>query len=246
MRYGIISDIHSNLEALNAVLDRIGQVDAYICLGDIVGYGANPNECCDIIRGLAADSVIGNHDAAALGTLDVSWFNRHARYAVARTSELLSDESRSYLAGMSFTSQTDKYVLAHGSLDNPPDFRYIDDPWMAQPSFKLMPRDMSACFVGHTHLAEQYVQQWGVRGADRISMSAGGRIQLREGFRYIINCGSVGQPRDGNPAAACGVFDTDAGTVEILRVDYDIAAAQKKIRDAGFPLALADRLALGF
>ncbi|MDO8585729.1 MAG: metallophosphoesterase family protein [Armatimonadota bacterium] len=245
MRCGIISDIHGNLEALEAAIDRLGQVDAYICPGDIVGYGANPNECCDLVRRLAQVAVIGNHDAAVLGVLDISWFNLNARAAVAWTSDILSEENRSYLTRLQPTWSSEERIVVHGSLDGPLEFPYIDSPWAAMPSFDAMSEELTVCFIGHTHLAECYTQRRGVLGVDGISMTSGGKIELREGFRYVINCGSVGQPRDGNPAAACGVFDTDARTVEIVRVDYDIPATQRKIKDAGLPEALADRLSLG-
>ncbi|MDO8683817.1 MAG: metallophosphoesterase family protein [Armatimonadota bacterium] len=245
MRYGIMSDIHSNLEAFNACLERIGQVDAYVSPGDIVGYGASPNECCEIISRLAPTTVVGNHDAAVLGNLDLSWFNPSARAAAVCTSQILSDTARLYLSQLQLDLSKSEWSLVHGSLDDPGSFKYITSPWTAKPTFEAMPVGITVCFIGHTHIAEYYAKQSGIEGVDRISMRNGGKIALRDGFSYIINCGSIGQPRDGNPLAGCGIYDSASGIIEFFRVPYDIAETQRKIRDAGLPASLADRLALG-
>jgi len=245
MRYGIISDIHSNLEALRAALEQIGEVDAYICPGDFVGYGADPNECCDIVRGLAPISVVGNHDAAVVGSFGLAWFNPIARAAAEWTASVLSEPNLAYLGRLKPTADIDSGIITHGSLDDPLDFRYIADSWTAAPTFDLM-AETPVCFIGHTHIAEVYIAQPGVRGVDQIALTSGGRIEIKEGFRYMINCGSVGQPRDGEPTAACGLYDTGERTVKVMRAPYDVRTAQKKIRAAGLPQALADRLSVGF
>ena len=245
MRYGIISDIHGNLEALQAVIERIGHVDAYICPGDIVGYGADPNGCCDILREFSPITVMGNHDAAALGNMDLSWFNPLAKAAAEWTGATLSDDSRRFLLSLPLTEDLGDLVIAHGSLHEPQRFYYIEDPWMARPSFDALPRGAQVAFVGHTHITEYYVRQRGVMGVDQLSLISGGTVELRDGFSYLVNCGSVGQPRDGNPEASCGMFDAEKRTVEVFRVSYEIAAAQRKIVQVGLPRQLADRLAFG-
>jgi diadenosine tetraphosphatase ApaH/serine/threonine PP2A family protein phosphatase len=245
MRYGIISDIHGNLEALSAALERIGEVDAFICPGDVVGYGADANECCDILRKLAPTIVLGNHDAAVIGSVDLSYFNPNARAAAIWTSGILSEANREFLSQLQPVLYERDWVVAHGSLDDPFRFKYIVSPWTAAPSFEKMPDGVLFCFVGHTHVAEYYAKMRGVNGVDQIPLTNGGRINLREGFSYVVNCGSIGQPRDGNPHAGCGIFDTEERIVEVFRVPYDIAGAQRKIMDAGLPRSLAERLSLG-
>ena len=245
MRYGIISDIHSNLEALNAALEHIGGVDAYICPGDIVGYGANPNECCDIIRNLAPAVVIGNHDAAVIGTLDLSWFNRNATMAAKWTNGVLSEANREFLLKLQPTVSERQHVVVHGSLDDPLSFDYIMSPSAARPSFDAAQPGVRVIFIGHTHVAEYYSRRQGSLEVDQFYLTGGGKVRLRHDFSYVVNCGSVGQPRDGNPAASCGVYDADEQTIEVFRVPYDLHAAQAKIHEAGLPAPLADRLTLG-
>jgi len=246
MRCAIVSDIHANLDALAAVLEAMGEVDALYCPGDIVGYGAEPNECCGIIRERATLSVIGNHDAAAVGLMDSSWFNPHARAAVKWTAGILTPENRRYLRELPPTASTDMFLVFHGELEDPMSFEYITDSSDARLLAFPHMGGHSLAFFGHTHIAEYYFSKEGTSGAYQVSMFAGGVIELKAGFRYIVNCGSVGQPRDGNPKASFGIYDSEAGTVEILRVPYDIAAAKRKIRGAGLPDILAERLEYGF
>lgn len=243
MRFGIISDIHSNLEALSAVLDLLGSADALYCVGDVVGYGPNPNECCDIARERAV-TVLGNHDAAVAGKMALDWFNSAARRAAEWTRDELTAENRLFLESLPLTSRSEHFMTVHGSLPMPERFFYITSPWEARPTFDSM-SPFGLCFIGHTHVAEYYVRKVGEMGADQISMMSGGTINLLPGFQYIVNPGSIGQPRDGNPQAAYAIYDTDAQTIEIRRLDYPISAVQDKMRSAGLPDSLVDRLEYG-
>jgi len=245
MRCAIVSDIHANLDALNAVLERMGQVDAVYCPGDVVGYGAEPNECCDIVRERAAATVLGNHDAAAVGALDASWFNPYARAAIEWTAQVLNFRNQLFLRALPRVTRQESFVLFHGTLHAPEAFEYITSPWEAQAWAFADMAEHRLGFFGHTHVAEYYVQKEGEREVDQISMVDGGVVELKSGFRYIVNVGSVGQPRDGNPNASFAIYDSDAASVEIIRVPYDIASAQRKITQAGLPKILADRLELG-
>ncbi len=244
MRLGVISDIHSNLEALQEVLDNIGNVDAMICPGDIVGYGPNPSECCDIIRALDCKTVLGNHDAAVSDRMELAWFNPHAGRAVLWTRDIIDDDSINYLKSLPLIYSSDDFVMVHGSLKDPEEFAYIASSGAARQCFDEM-NHHALCFIGHTHLAEAYVQRIGGPQVDRFLFTHGGKLDLKPGFRYIVNCGSVGQPRDGHNHASFGVYDSDANTVEITRVPYDITAVQSKMREARLPDFLIHRLEHG-
>jgi len=245
MRCAIISDIHGNLDALGAVLDAVGDVDALYCAGDVVGYGAEPNECCEVIRERAARAVLGNHDAAAVGLLDRSWFNPSARAAAQWTSDMLTEQNRRFLSGLAPVASAEDFMIFHGTIAEPMNFHYIASPWEARALAFSEMGSAKLAFFGHTHIAEYYAQEEGGIWVDRLSMTDGGMIELKPGFRYVINVGSVGQPRDGNAKASAGIYDRDAATVQILRVEYNIASAQRKIEKAGLPEILARRLALG-
>ncbi|HIE50273.1 MAG TPA: metallophosphoesterase [Armatimonadetes bacterium] len=242
MKYGLISDIHANWEALEAVLEALGEVDAYLCLGDVVGYGANPNECCERVRELGCTTIIGNHDEAALGRMDLNWFNPYARAAVEWTMAALTPENRKFLESLPATAEVDDFLLVHGALPDP--WMYITSPLEALLTFQNMEPDL--CFIGHTHVAEYYyVEKNQGSFPSQVSLRRGGTVQVTPERRFIVNCGGVGQPRDGNPQAAAGIYDTETREVEVLRVDYDLPTAQRKIRAAGLPSILADRLAFG-
>lgn len=244
MRYGIVSDIHSNLEALEVALDNLSDTDDLICVGDLIGYGPNPNECCDLIRERSSVIVIGNHDAAAVGRVSLDWFNPYARAAAEWTAEQISDENREFLRSLPLIHRDDDFVVVHGSLDMPEDFEYIASPLLAMPCFAEM-HPHRLCLIGHTHVAEYYAQRDGEIGSDRISMVAGGTFELNPAFRYIVNCGSVGQPRDYDPRIAVGLYDTEAGSITVLRLEYPVEVTQQKMRDADLPTNLWQRLEFG-
>lgn len=242
MIYGLISDVHANLEACEAVLADLSGVDAYLCLGDLVGYGPDPGACLERVRRLPGlVCVVGNHDLAAAGKYDLNWFNPHARAAIEWTERQLTGEQKSYLAALPLTAEAGRALLVHGSLPDP--MEYLATVQDALNCFDAMPGTL--CFLGHTHLAECFRRRGSSLFCDHVPLHSGGEIALESALRYLVNPGSVGQPRDGNPDASYGLWDTEARTIEIRRVPYDIAAVQRKMRQAGLPQYLADRLSRG-
>ncbi len=242
MQYGVISDIHANLEALQAALDRLQGAEGFICLGDLVGYGPNPNECVEIIRRLPnLLCIVGNHDLAAIGKYDVSWFNPYAREAIEWTAEQLYPEHKEYLGSLPFRQELPPFTLVHGALPEPMD--YVLGPREALGTLRQL--TTPACLIGHTHVAEYYRQSVGEEAVEGFSLLSGGEIELEKGFRYLINCGSVGQPRDGNPQACCGLWDDGTKIFTLYRVRYPIVETQRKMTDALLPKYLIQRLAMG-
>ncbi|MDP2943398.1 MAG: metallophosphoesterase family protein [Candidatus Omnitrophota bacterium] len=223
MRYAVFSDIHSNLEALEAVLEalRAEEADRYFCVGDIVGYAADPKACIKMIRELNCLTVCGNHDWAAVDLIDYSYFNVYARASVDWTKTQLDDSERDYLKGLPLKYEDEEITLVHGSLKRPEEFDYIFGEDDASRTLDLCRTKI--CFVGHTHSPAKFT----------------------EGSKRLVNVGSVGQPRDNDPRAAYCIYDTDTGTVEIKRVKYDIRKAMNKILGAGLPEPLAYRLLEG-
>ncbi|MFH1791668.1 MAG: metallophosphoesterase family protein [Candidatus Omnitrophota bacterium] len=241
MRYGIISDIHSNLEALHSVLNALsGQaIDRYVCVGDIVGYGADPVACVNLIRRLDPIIVIGNHDAACVGKADVFNFNAKARTAVEWTGTALDEQSLAYLETLKYIENDGKlFTLVHGTLHEPEVFSYMISIDQAQDSFGRL--ESAILFVGHTHVPGVFELRNG-----RIRYSYMNKMRLASNARYIVNAGSVGQPRDGDNRACYVVYDTVRRSVDIERVDYDIKTAERKILEAGLPEMLAYRLESG-
>ncbi len=240
MRYGILSDIHGNFEALKTVLDLYKEegVENIFCLGDIVGYGANPKECLDIIRELKAICIAGNHDWAVSGKLDPVYFNPVAKEAVSWTQNQLSLRDIDFLNNLGLIFKNDHLILAHGTLNEPEMFRYMIHMSDATETFYLMDRPI--CFVGHTHAPNIIIQK-----EDETQCIETLKVNIDPQWKYIVNVGSVGQPRDRNPMAACSIYDTDTHVVEVKRVSYDIPTAQEKILKVGLPASLAERLAVG-
>jgi len=243
---GIISDIHGNLEALTVVLDELKSVERIICLGDVVGYGANPNECCEVIRSKISSIIVGNHDLAAVGNYDLNDFNPYAREAILWTQKQLTPENKEFLQSLKerliLEVPPGHLTLVHDSLVGPGD--YITSCWEARESLSL--QDTQVCFIGHTHIAEYYQMEEGSSFCQQIPLWSGGAIEVREGYRYIINCGSVGQPRDRNPQASFGIYDSKKKSIEVKRVDYPVEVAQEKIERAGLPRILSQRLGIGW
>lgn len=239
MRYGIISDIHSNLEALEAVLDdaRRQHIDSFICLGDIVGYGANPNECIQRVRELTEQVVVGNHDHAAVGLTDVSYFNLHAKQAVLWTAQVLSSEHSDYLSKLPFTLHVADLLFVHATPSEPPAWNYLFSLQMALAEFDVF--DDRCCFIGHSHQPVIFSQK------DGDLTWRGETLVCSPGNRYIVNVGSVGQPRDGDSRACYAIFDDRGKQLQLRRVAYDVQMAQRKILQAGLPPILAIRLARG-
>jgi diadenosine tetraphosphatase ApaH/serine/threonine PP2A family protein phosphatase len=242
MRFGIFTDVHSNLEALEAVLAAMAEADGYLCLGDLVGYGPDPNQCIERIAALPnLTAVVGNHDQAALSGEGIEWFNPHAAYAARWTGQALTAASRQFLGKLRETEIIDEITLVHGSLPDP--MEYITSPYDAQPTFEMMATPI--CLIGHSHVAEYYRAREDSRFAAQVSLFNGGEIEIEPGYRYIINVGGVGQPRDGNPRAAYGIYDTDRRLVTAARVEYPIAETQAKMEAAGLPTLLIQRLEVG-
>ncbi len=242
MIYGLISDIHGNLEALDAVLDELRGIDAFLCMGDIVGYGADPGACVERVRQLPnLICVAGNHDLAAVSNYDLGWFNPFARAALLWTAEQLSEEQKSFLTGLPMTAHVDQAFLVHGSL--PDEMDYITDASEARRCFDAMPGRLT--FVGHTHVTEYYRARRRARLPEQVSLWSGGSLELSDDLRYIVNPGAIGQPRDGNPNASFGLWDAEARTIEVRRVSYDIEKAQAKMRRERLPDSLSERLSAG-
>jgi diadenosine tetraphosphatase ApaH/serine/threonine PP2A family protein phosphatase len=239
VRYAVLSDVHANLEALRAVLaDANGQVDGVVCLGDVVGYGADPAACVETIGARVEALVAGNHDHAVAGRLPLAWFNAQARAALEWTLTRLSDDHRAWLAGRPLVTSIAEATLVHASPRNPDEWEYLmspDDGWDAFAAF-----DTRVCFVGHSH--RPAVWSLGSSGPDFDASPSD--VTFVSGRRYIVNVGSVGQPRDGDPRAAYAVWDADARAVTLRRVPYDVESARRKIYAAGLPRRLADRLTI--
>jgi diadenosine tetraphosphatase ApaH/serine/threonine PP2A family protein phosphatase len=241
MRVAVISDIHANLHALEAVLATIDDehVDELWCLGDVVGYGPRPNECCDLVRERAALSLCGNHDLASLGTLDVREFAGDAAAAARWTAGILGPEQREWLGSLSPSGKREGADLFHASPRDPV-WEYVLTEPIALASLEAT--EAPLVLVGHSHVA--LALAWdGVRIQGGLAPE-GAAPELRPA-RWLLNPGSVGQPRDGDPRAAWLLLDTEQGRATFRRVAYDIARTQEEIRDQRLPAALASRLAHG-
>jgi diadenosine tetraphosphatase ApaH/serine/threonine PP2A family protein phosphatase len=246
MRIAALSDIHANLEALLAVLAHLAgaSVDAAVCLGDFVGYGPDPNACVEQVQSRLQASVCGNHDLAALGAVKIDDFNLFAQEAIVWTQREISEEVRAFLAALPRRAEIDGLLLVHGSPRKPPD-EYITDTRTARASF--IADGFRIALVGHTHqpaLFEESNNRVRARG-----LLAEVPVSLSAGSRYILNVGSIGQPRDGDPRAAYAIVDTapaaGAATATLHRVAYPIEETQRKMEAAGLPVPLIERLALG-
>jgi diadenosine tetraphosphatase ApaH/serine/threonine PP2A family protein phosphatase len=240
VRYAVVSDVHSNIEALDAVFASLREDDALLCLGDIVGYGPNPNECVEKIRARATATVLGNHDVAAIDNFGLAYFNPAAREAMKWTQSVLAPDNLAWLDSLGYEFRMPEFLLVHGAPVNY--FEYILDKAGAARAFAAT--DAPLIFIGHTHIAEVYALR--PDGTiEHAHLQQGGEIALAEGVRYLINVGSVGQPRDLNPRSSFGFYDSAARTVTVSRVEYSIARVQEKIASAHLPDALARRLLVG-
>jgi len=240
VRTAIISDIHSNLPALESVIAKLDSLehDRVICCGDIVGYAAQPNEVTEKVRNLCAVTIRGNHDMALMDPREGETFNTYAREAIFWTRGVLTQENLEYMRNLRDQEQIEDIIMAHGSLLDPDE--YIFSPFQAARSLEIAPCRITA--VGHTHYPEVY-RYSSETGLCRDILASEGEIQLEEGYRYLINAGSVGQPRDGDWRAAFAIYDDSGrGKVEIYRVEYDVHATTDKIKEVGLPPMLADRL----
>jgi predicted phosphodiesterase len=239
MRYAILSDIHANLEALDAVLAdaRAQSCTHFVCLGDVVGYNANPSECVQRIQELACPVVKGNHDEQASIATPTESFNELAEEAIDWTREHLSADDKTWLSELRLTRLVGDFTIVHATLDTPERWGYVFNDLDAIASFTCQHTPL--CFFGHTHWPTAFVCDDNVR---RITV---GQIVLDARKKYLINPGSIGQPRDRDWRAAYGIYDVERQVVEQRRVKYDLETAQRKILAAGLPDRLATRLAAG-
>lgn len=242
MLIALVSDIHANLVALEAVLEQLPVYDQLWCLGDTVGYGPQPNACLQYMQELATYTLTGNHDLGCLGKESLAEFNDIARIANEWTGQQLTTELRAFLDACPAKLVAEPHAtLAHASPRDPV-WEYIESVDSARANLAYF--ESSICFVGHTHVPIRFAYE--PDGTIEFShMPRGETVLLRPGTRYIINPGSVGQPRDQNPQAAYALWDTEANTIRFERIGYDIRATQKQILQAGLPAELAERLALG-
>ena len=240
MKSALLSDVHANLEALQAVLKVVDERGAgrIFCLGDVVGYGASPNECLKLIRERCQLVLLGNHDSAASGGPEAARFNPNARAAALWTARTLTPDNRDYLRALSPSKKIDPYLYVHASPAAPRDWEYIFDRFDAEPQFQFFAEP--ACFIGHTH--QPAIFERTPSGCVSLPPT---RLQFDPNRRYIVNVGSVGQPRDRDPRACFVLLNEPAADIECVRVPYDIEAAQEKIQAARLPLVLATRLATG-
>lgn len=239
MRFAIFGDIHANYHALSRVLED-AQSQActhFVCMGDIVGYNAHPSECLETIRQMECPVVKGNHDeqASMLGIQE--GFNHLAEEAMNWTRAQLSEEQKDWLRSLRLHRQVRDFTIVHATLDTPHKWGYVFNQLDAAASFNY--QHTAVCFIGHTHVPKVYVRDGGVKTSPLEILT------IQPGKKYLINVGSVGQPRDGDWRASYVIYDTTKNEVELRRLEYDLAGAQKAILDAGLPRRLAERLAFG-
>ena len=239
MRYAILGDIHANLEGLEAVMQdaRDQGVTHYVCLGDVVGYNANPVECLDTIREMECAIVRGNHDHYCAHSDSLEGFHPLAANVVDWTRHQLSDEQRGFLANLKYVDSVETFTVVHSTLDAPGSWGYVFDKLEAEASFSY--QSTSVCFYGHTHVPIAFEK------SDAIRSGLFRKLKVQVGKKYFINVGSVGQPRDGDPRASYAIYDLLENCIELRRIAYDYRLTQKKIHDNGLPERLATRLALG-
>ena len=242
MRYGIFSDVHGNLEAMTAVARAFESenIDKFVCLGDLVGYGANPNEIVDIVRNLADVCLLGNHDAAVSGRMDYSYYYDAARHALDWCARRMTPENMAFLKKLPYTHREGDLEFCHGSPAVPQEFEYI---FTREKARELLPRweKMAwATFIGHSHLTRCFA----ITPTDVFDVVAT-EFELQKDYKYILTVGSVGQPRDYDNRSCSVVLDTSNWTFRFKRVEYDIETAKQKIIDAGLAYNFGARLLVG-
>lgn len=239
MRFAIISDIHANLEAFDAVMAdaRDNNCTDFVCLGDVVGYNANPHECVERVRKMDCPIVKGNHDEQASLIESSRDFNEMAEAAIQWTRDHLTDEDKQWLRDLKMERQVRDFTIVHATLDGPEQWGYVFNNLDAAASFTY--QHTTVCFFGHTHVPMAFIRNEGVQ---RQHLD---KLRIDSGKKYFVNVGSVGQPRDGDWHAAYCIYHIESNMVEQRRVKYDLQTAQKKIIDAGLPRMLADRLGVG-
>jgi len=243
MRIGIISDVHSNAQAMSEVVRALEsqQVDRVVCLGDVVGYGASPNECCAAVRKVAEVTLLGNHDAAVAGRMDYSFYYDAARNALDWTAAKLEPDHLEWLRGLPYQHRINDVGFSHGSPLHPENYDYVFAREQAEELLPHLAGLPDVTFIGHSHLCKVF----GLHPGNEVHEVSSRRFGLRKGYKYIVSVGSVGQPRDYDNRACFVVYDTDPRTVEFVRVPYDIEGSAQKIFDAELALNFGRRLFLG-
>ncbi len=242
MRYGIFSDTHANIEALSAVVNAFESegIDRYACIGDTVGYGASPNECCDIVREIAEHTILGNHDAAVSGRMDYSYYYDAARNALDAHARILSDVNMEWLRALPYQVREGEVNFCHGSPVNLEEFEYIFSAEQAARCHEIWDDLATVTFIGHSHLCKSFALT-----ENEVFEVVADKFELRPDHRYIISVGSVGQPRDYDPRASYTIYDTETKTFEFKRVEYDIDAAAQKIFATDLERNFGNRLFIG-
>jgi len=239
MRIALFGDIHANLEALEAVLKDASEqgVTEYVCMGDIVGYNADPSACLEIVRAMNCPTVKGNHDEDASGSHSLESMNPVAAAALEWTRQQLTNEQRQWLARLRMVRQVSDFTVVHSTLDQPANWNYVTNRFDAMSNFSY--QFTPICFHGHTHVPRVYMK------TDKVQEVFSDSVAIEDGAKYFINVGSVGQPRDGDWRACYAIYDLEHQMVVFRRVDYDIAETQRKIMAAGLPPMLAERIQEG-
>jgi predicted phosphodiesterase len=237
MKYGIFGDIHSNLEALEGVLEDMSAqgVSNFVCIGDIVGYNANPRECLDMVRSLGCPIVKGNHDEEASEVREVEHFNDLALASIQYSRQQLSKDHKQFLRNLPLIRPVNTFTAVHSNLHEPGHWGYVFSVMEAECSFQH--QKTSICFFGHTHVPHVFIRD------QKVHEFCYKKIDIQPDKKYFVNVGSVGQPRDNDWRAAYVIYDTAANTIELRRIPYDLAKAQSKIMSVGLPPRLAERLA---
>jgi len=240
VKYGILGDIHANFEALSAVLEEMGKagVQRYISVGDVVGYGANPHEVLEKLRSLKTEIISGNHDQAICGQLSIEFFNSYARASCLWTQKELGEDELEFLRSFPLVKEFSGFTVTHSSLYYPENFEYIQNTYDAHLSFEH--QDARLCFIGHSHIPIVFYKK-----KKKVMFEQTNEIRLNDSEKVLVNVGAIGQPRDENPDAVSAVYDSDEGIIRLKRVRYDVDKASRKIKDAGLPDILAERLKYG-
>jgi len=242
MRIGIFSDVHANFEALSVTIEKLKEhgVDQLVNLGDTVGYGASPNECCDIVRESVGGAVLGNHDAAVVGRMDYAFYYEACRHVLDNHSGALTEENRAWLAQLPYEMRVEDRCYCHGSPLNLEEFDYIFSIEQAQSCLPYYDDLAAVTFIGHSHLCKAFALS-----RTEVHAVVATKFQVRPDHKYIIGVGSVGQPRDYDNRASYTIFDTETRVFEYLRVSYDIETSARKIFESNLERNFGNRLFLG-
>lgn len=242
MKMAVFSDVHANLEALEAVIEAIQseKVDRLLCLGDLVGYGPDPDTCVEMVLDVADTTLCGNHDQAAIGELDIKDFNPDAREAILWTQKQIQTKTKESIRNLITVFLEEEIMAVHASPAAPQKWEYMLSGADFKRNLDILP--VRICFVGHSHVPGIYIRS----NSGEIMEEKSGEVRFEQGEKYIINVGSVGQPRGGDSRSCYGLFDTSKKRFELKRVSYPILPVQKKMAERGLPQTLIDRLAMGF